>query len=157
VSPKEQLDAAAAEQIVARILVTEEYAQLAGCDLVVEAVFEDRKVKADVFRQGARCGGARGHHRQQILPRCRSRSWQKAWRRRSASSAAFLSPVDRMPWSSGSGAQTSSRTLACARLREVPAQTPIQVMDAPGFFNTRVITAYCSRASAWSATEFRRR
>ncbi len=35
-------------EVLARITVTTDYAALAGCDLIVEAVFEDMKVKADV-------------------------------------------------------------------------------------------------------------
>jgi 3-hydroxyacyl-CoA dehydrogenase / enoyl-CoA hydratase / 3-hydroxybutyryl-CoA epimerase len=35
-------------EVLARITATTEYAALAGCDLIVEAVFEDMKVKADV-------------------------------------------------------------------------------------------------------------
>jgi len=108
---KGQLDAAAAEQIVARILVTEEYAQLAGCDLVVEAVFEDRK-SGDVFRKVRAAVGPRPSS-PAILPRCRSRSWQKAWSARSASSPAFLfAGGSHAPVEVVSGAQTSSRTLA---------------------------------------------
>ena len=36
---------------LARIKPTTEFADLAGCDIVVEAVFEDRAVKADVTRK----------------------------------------------------------------------------------------------------------
>ena len=35
-------------EVLARITATTDYAALAGCDLIVEAVFEDMKVKADV-------------------------------------------------------------------------------------------------------------
>jgi 3-hydroxyacyl-CoA dehydrogenase / enoyl-CoA hydratase / 3-hydroxybutyryl-CoA epimerase len=35
-------------EVLARITATTDYAALAGCDLIVEAVFEDPKVKADV-------------------------------------------------------------------------------------------------------------
>ncbi len=39
--------------VLARIRPTADYADLAGCDLVIEAVFEDREVKADATRQAA--------------------------------------------------------------------------------------------------------
>src|ERR1700741_5488835 len=37
------------EAIMSRITATSDYAALGDCDLVIEAVFEDRKVKADTF------------------------------------------------------------------------------------------------------------
>src|SRR6202007_2918773 len=37
------------DALLARITATADYAALKDCDLVVEAVFEDRKVKADTF------------------------------------------------------------------------------------------------------------
>jgi len=39
------------EALLARITPTTDYGELAGCDLVIEAVFEDRGVKADVTRK----------------------------------------------------------------------------------------------------------
>src|SRR5689334_17172453 len=38
-----------ADKIMSRITATADYAALGDCDLVIEAVFEDRKVKADTF------------------------------------------------------------------------------------------------------------
>ena len=40
------------DALLARITPTTDYATLAGCDLVIEAVFEDRAIKADVTKQG---------------------------------------------------------------------------------------------------------
>src|SRR3546814_1100226 len=39
------------EQLLARIKATTVYDDLKGCDLIIEAVFEDRTVKADVTRK----------------------------------------------------------------------------------------------------------
>ncbi len=38
-------------EVLARILPTDDYADLAGCDLVIEAVFEDPGVKAEAYRK----------------------------------------------------------------------------------------------------------
>src|SRR6185312_17295159 len=38
-----------ADEVLARITPTDDYADLAGCDLVVEAVFEKMSLKHDVF------------------------------------------------------------------------------------------------------------
>ena len=35
------------DAVLARITATADYGALKGCDLIVEAVFEDRKVKAE--------------------------------------------------------------------------------------------------------------
>src|SRR3954453_7932310 len=40
-----------ADEILARITPTDDYAALAGCDLVVEAVFEKVSLKHEVFQQ----------------------------------------------------------------------------------------------------------
>jgi 3-hydroxybutyryl-CoA dehydrogenase len=48
---KGQLDAGADEAAVARLRLTEDVADLAGCDLVIEAAFEDLAVKQQLFRE----------------------------------------------------------------------------------------------------------
>jgi 3-hydroxybutyryl-CoA dehydrogenase len=48
---KGQLEQQARDDAVARLRVTDEMADLADCDLVIEAAFEDLAVKHDLFRQ----------------------------------------------------------------------------------------------------------
>ena len=45
-----KLDADAGRQLIARLDWSDDLARLAGCDLVVEAVFEDPKVKGPIFQ-----------------------------------------------------------------------------------------------------------
>jgi signal transduction histidine kinase len=47
-------NAAARDALLARITATPDYSALKGCDLVIEAVFEDRKVKAEAIKSVAR-------------------------------------------------------------------------------------------------------
>ena len=47
------MNGAERDALLAHITPTADYAALDDCDLVIEAVFEDRKVKADVDRKGA--------------------------------------------------------------------------------------------------------
>ena len=54
---KGRAKAADKEALLARIHATADYAALKGCDFVVEAVFEERGVKAEATKKGA--GGAR--------------------------------------------------------------------------------------------------
>src|SRR5205823_2661623 len=46
---KGRASAADRDALLARITPTADYAQLSSCDLVIEAVFEDRKVKAEAI------------------------------------------------------------------------------------------------------------
>ncbi|MBD0337786.1 MAG: 3-hydroxyacyl-CoA dehydrogenase family protein [Thermoleophilia bacterium] len=48
---KGQLDAQARDQALGRLSLTTDLGDLAGCDLVVEAAFEDLAVKHDLFRE----------------------------------------------------------------------------------------------------------
>jgi 3-hydroxyacyl-CoA dehydrogenase / enoyl-CoA hydratase / 3-hydroxybutyryl-CoA epimerase len=47
---KKRMDPAKAQAILDRIKPTADYADLAGCDLIIEAVFETREIKADVTK-----------------------------------------------------------------------------------------------------------
>ncbi|HAD83796.1 MAG TPA: 3-hydroxyacyl-CoA dehydrogenase, partial [Brevundimonas sp.] len=48
---KGAMSQAAADELVGRITATTDYDAIKGADLVVEAVFEDRALKADVTRR----------------------------------------------------------------------------------------------------------
>src|SRR5581483_3963646 len=48
---KGQLEAGADEKALARLALTDDVADLAGCDLVIEAAFEDLEVKQGLFRE----------------------------------------------------------------------------------------------------------
>ncbi|MEM6678395.1 MAG: 3-hydroxyacyl-CoA dehydrogenase NAD-binding domain-containing protein, partial [Pseudomonadota bacterium] len=54
---KRRMDEAAAAAILARVTATADYAALAGVDLVVEAVFEDPGLKAEVTRAAEAAAG----------------------------------------------------------------------------------------------------
>ena len=53
-----QMDAAQREAVLARILTSENDADLSGCDLIIEAVFEDRELKAKVSSAAQKVVGA---------------------------------------------------------------------------------------------------
>src|SRR5262249_48104748 len=52
--------AADRDALLARITPTADYAALASCDLVIEAVFEDRKVKAETIAKAQAANGRQG-------------------------------------------------------------------------------------------------
>jgi 3-hydroxyacyl-CoA dehydrogenase/enoyl-CoA hydratase/3-hydroxybutyryl-CoA epimerase len=132
------------EALLGRITATADYADLAGCDLIVEAVFEDPKVKTEVIGKVAAairpdCIFASNTSTLPIsgLARTSSRPGQFV-------GIHFFSPVDKMLLVEIiKGEQTGDAALATA-LDYVKAikKTPIVVNDARGFFANRCVGAY---------------
>jgi 3-hydroxyacyl-CoA dehydrogenase/enoyl-CoA hydratase/3-hydroxybutyryl-CoA epimerase len=130
--------------VLARITATTDYAALSGCDLIVEAVFEDPKVKADVTARvdavvGADCIFATNTSTLPIsdLAKASARPQQFI-------GIHFFSPVDRMALVEIiRGKETGDRAVAKA-LDFVRAlrKTPIVVNDARFFYANRCIIPY---------------
>jgi 3-hydroxyacyl-CoA dehydrogenase / enoyl-CoA hydratase / 3-hydroxybutyryl-CoA epimerase len=110
-----KMAAAQAEEVLGRILPTTDYAELAGCELVIEAVFEDREIKrgvtsraeavipeASVFASNTSTLPITGSRR----PRCGRRT-----------SSAFISsrPSTRCRWWRSSSASRRARPPSHAR------------------------------------------
>ncbi len=119
-------------------------AQLAGCDLIIEAVFEQRALKADVTRQAEPMLSPQG-----IFASNTSTLPIASLARASSNPANFIglhffSPVDRMRLVEIiKGEKTSPATLAKAFDYVVAiGKTPIVVNDARGFFTSRVFGTF---------------
>ncbi|GAA4876591.1 3-hydroxyacyl-CoA dehydrogenase NAD-binding domain-containing protein [Ferrimonas pelagia] len=145
-----RIDAAGAERILGLIHPTAEAADLAGCDIVIEAVFEDRKIKAAVTAEvesavGPQCIVASNTS---ALPITELAHASK--RPQNFIGMHFFSPAEKMPLVEIiSGEQTSDAALATAfDLAQRLGKTPIVVNDAPGFFTTRVIGTTISEGAA---------
>ena len=132
------------DALLARITPTTDYAALSGCELVVEAVFEDRAVKAEVTRKAEAqlAAGAVFASNTSTLP-------ITGLARASSRPAHFIglhffSPVDKMPLVEIIvGKETSDETLA--RGFDFVLQigkTPIVVNDSRGFYTSRVFATY---------------
>ena len=132
------------DALLARITATPEYAALADCDLVVEAVFEDPAVKAEVI---ARVEAALPEHaifasNTSTLPisglaRASKRPDQFV-------GIHFFSPVEKMLLVEViRGAATGDRAVATALdyIRAIK-KTGIVVNDSRGFFANRCVLAY---------------
>jgi 3-hydroxyacyl-CoA dehydrogenase/enoyl-CoA hydratase/3-hydroxybutyryl-CoA epimerase len=139
-----QKSRSAADETLARIATTAAYGDLAGCDLIVEAVFEDPKIKADVTRkaEAAIANAAIFASNTSTLP---ITGLAKASERpRQFIGLHFFSPVERMPLVEViMGADTSQETLAKAL--DFVAQlkmTPIVVNDSRGFYTSRVFQTF---------------
>src|SRR5262249_25526432 len=120
------------------------YADLASCDFVVEAVFEDRKVKAETIAKAEAVIGEQvvfGSNTS-TLPITSLAELSK--RPDKFVGVHFFSPVDRMMLVEIiKGRQTGDAALATA-LDYVRAirKTPIVVNDSRGFFTSRVVGTY---------------
>ncbi|QDX80612.1 3-hydroxyacyl-CoA dehydrogenase [Denitratisoma sp. DHT3] len=140
---QEKMDA-----VLARIHPTTDYAALAGVEMVVEAVFEDRGVKADVTRKLEAVLPPQAVIASNTSALPITELAEAGQRPQNFIGLHFFSPVERMPLVEViRGKQTSDETLARALdFVALMKKTPIVVNDNPGFFTTRFIGAYISES-----------
>ncbi|WP_107774023.1 3-hydroxyacyl-CoA dehydrogenase NAD-binding domain-containing protein [Nocardioides sediminis] len=130
-----------ADELLGRITATGDPADLAGCDLVIEAVFEDPSLKAKVFAEVAPYvdDDAMLCSNTSTLPI--TELAEGVDRPADFIGLHFFSPVDKMPLVEIiRGKETSD--VALARAYDVVQQirkTPIVVNDSRGFYTSRVI------------------
>ena len=144
-STKEKADA-----LLAKIHPTDKAADLAGCDLVIEAVFESVDLKHKVFAEieGVVAQDAVLGSNTSTLPITALAEGVK--RKQDFIGLHFFSPVDKMPLLEIiAGKDTSPATLAKAfDLAAAIDKTPILVNDSRGFFTSRVIGTFLNEAIA---------
>jgi 3-hydroxyacyl-CoA dehydrogenase / enoyl-CoA hydratase / 3-hydroxybutyryl-CoA epimerase len=145
---KGRLDAERAAAALRRITTTADTALLAGCDAVIEAVFEDPALKRAVFAEvePVLAAGALLASNTSTLPITGLAAG--VGRPRDFIGMHFFSPVDRMPLLEiVVGEQTGDAALARAfDLARRLGKTPIVVNDGPGFFTSRVIGRFLDEA-----------
>ncbi|MDT4906606.1 MAG: 3-hydroxyacyl-CoA dehydrogenase / enoyl-CoA hydratase / 3-hydroxybutyryl-CoA epimerase [Pseudonocardiales bacterium] len=145
-----KLDEAKRNEILALITPTDDYADLAGCDFVVEAVFEKVSLKHEVFQatEAVVNPDALLGSNTSTLP---ITSLAEGVERKSDFIGLhFFSPVDKMPLLEIiRGEQTSDEALARALdYAAAIKKTPIVVNDSRGFFTSRVIGTFVNEALA---------
>ena len=141
---KGRMKGADRDELLARISPSGDYAALKDCDLVIEAVFEDRKVKSEVIAKIQAVIGDKAifASNTSTLPITSLASEFKDSAR--FIGIHFFSPVDRMMLVEMiMGKQTGNKALAAA-LDYVRAirKTPIVVNDSRGFYTSRVVGTY---------------
>lgn len=129
------------EGLLGLIRTTEDYADLTGCDAVIEAVFENRDIKAAVTRDVEAVLGHEALFASNTSALPITELAEASVRPANFIGMHFFSPADRMPLVEIiCGEQTGDTALAAAfDLAQQLGKTPIVVNDAPGFFTTRVI------------------
>ncbi len=136
--------AADRDAVLARIKPTADFVELKNCDLVIEAVFEDRKVKEEVIARAQNVIGENAifGSNTSTLP---ITSLAESFKDRSRFIGIhFFSPVERMNLVEIIlGKETGEVALAGA-LDYVRAirKTPIVVNDSRGFYTSRVVGTY---------------
>jgi 3-hydroxyacyl-CoA dehydrogenase/enoyl-CoA hydratase/3-hydroxybutyryl-CoA epimerase len=132
------------EELLARIRPTTDYAELAGSQLIIEAVFENRQVKAEVTAaaEAKAVESAVFGSNTSTLPITGLAEASK--RPESFIGIHFFSPVEQMPLVEIiRGKRTNDRATAVAMdyVRAI-RKTPIVVNDSRGFFTSRVFGTY---------------
>ena len=145
-----QLSAQQRDEVLARISITEQDADLAGCDLIIEAVFEDRQLKAKVSSAAQQVVGADAVLASNTSTLPISGLANAVPNPDKFIGLHFFSPVDKMPLVEIiKGALTSDETLA--RGFDFVLQikkTPIVVNDSRGFFTSRVFGTFTNEGIA---------
>jgi 3-hydroxyacyl-CoA dehydrogenase/enoyl-CoA hydratase/3-hydroxybutyryl-CoA epimerase len=130
-----------AAEFLTLIKPTADYADLAVCELVIEAVFEDRGVKAAVTKETEAVLAETAVFASNTSALPITELAQASSRAANFIGMHFFSPAERMPLVEIiRGKETSDETLAKAfDLAQLLGKTPIVVNDAAGFFTTRTI------------------
>jgi 3-hydroxyacyl-CoA dehydrogenase/enoyl-CoA hydratase/3-hydroxybutyryl-CoA epimerase len=141
------------ERTLARIHATTRYEDLAGCDVVVEAVFENRDVKADVTKKADAVLGDAAIFGSNTSALPITGLAEASSRPANFIGMHFFSPVERMQLVEViRGKQTSDETLAKTYdfVRRI-GKTAIVVNDSRGFYTSRVFGTYISEGHAMLA------
>jgi len=130
--------------LLSLIKTTTDYADLDGADLVIEAVFESRDIKADVTQKTEAVIPATSVFASNTSTLPITGLAEASARPDKFIGLHFFSPVDKMPLLEIiRGEQTSDEALAksldyCRQIRK----TPIVVNDSRGFYTSRVFFTY---------------
>lgn len=147
---KGRRDAESVAALLGRIRPTGDFADLAGCELVIEAVFEDVAIKAQATAQAEAVIPADAIFATNTSTLPITNLATSSCRPEQYIGLHFFSPVERMPLVEVIvGARTSPTTLAQALdfIRQL-GKTPIVVNDSRGFYTSRVFQTFIHEGAA---------
>ena len=133
-----------ASKLLDLIKVTDDVTELSDCDLIIEAVFEDRKLKAAVTKETEAVISEHAIFASNTSTIPITGLAEESKRPQQFIGLHFFSPVDKMKLVEIIvGKETNDETLAKAydyvlQIRK----TPIVVNDSRGFYTSRVFTTY---------------
>jgi 3-hydroxyacyl-CoA dehydrogenase/enoyl-CoA hydratase/3-hydroxybutyryl-CoA epimerase len=139
-----QMDQVKAEATLARITPTTDFAAIEGSDLVIEAVFETREIKADVTKRAEAVLGADKVFGSNTSTLPITGLAEASVRPENFIGIHFFSPVDKMMLVEIiRGEKTSEETIAKAIDYVLKIKkTPIVVNDSRGFYTSRCFSTY---------------
>ena len=146
-------DEGKAKQMLELILPSADAADLSGCDLIIEAVFEQRELKASVTREAEPKLAAGGIFASNTSTLPITGLAEASKHPECFIGLHFFSPVDKMRLVEIIvGRKTSDETLARAfdYVLQI-GKTPIVVNDSRGFFTSRVFGTFVSEGQAMLA------
>jgi 3-hydroxyacyl-CoA dehydrogenase/enoyl-CoA hydratase/3-hydroxybutyryl-CoA epimerase len=147
---KGRMSAREQTQLLARITPTESLDALQGCDLIIEAVFENRELKARVTQEAQSKLASGGFFASNTSTLPISGLAQASARPEKFVGIHFFSPVDKMKLVEIiRGRQTDDETVARAfDYARAIGKIPIVVNDARGFFTSRVFGTFVMEGAA---------
>ncbi len=136
--------AAEREALLARITATADYGALKDCDLVIEAVFEDRGVKAEAIAKSEAVIGEKTVFGSNTSTLPITSLAQLSKRPANFIGVHFFSPVERMMLVEIIVGKATGEVALAAALDYVRAirKTAIVVNDSRGFYTSRVVSTY---------------
>ena len=139
-----RMSADQAADVLERIVTTESYDDLAGCELVIEAVFEDVGIKADVTAKAEAVIGDDAIFASNTSTLPITGLAGASARPEQFIGIHFFSPVDKMPLVEIIvGEKTGDAAIAQALdYTQQIRKTPIVVNDSRGFYTSRVFGTY---------------
>ena len=147
---QKRLSSDKANAVLNAILPTENALDLADCDLVIEAVFEDRDLKAKVTQEAEAQLSTSAVFASNTSTLPITGLAQASQRPENFIGLHFFSPVDKMPLVEIiCGEKTSDETLALAYdyVQQI-GKTPIVVNDSRGFYTSRVFGTFANEGIA---------
>jgi 3-hydroxyacyl-CoA dehydrogenase / enoyl-CoA hydratase / 3-hydroxybutyryl-CoA epimerase len=134
------------EQVLSLISTTTDASDMKGCDLVIEAVIEDRGLKAKVTAESEAVMPEEGIFASNTSTLPITGLATESKRPEQFIGLHFFSPVDKMPLVEIiMGEKTQDKALAmCIDYVRAIKKTPIVVNDGRGFYTSRVFTTYVS-------------
>ncbi|MEH6450835.1 MAG: 3-hydroxyacyl-CoA dehydrogenase NAD-binding domain-containing protein [Oleispira sp.] len=139
-----------ADSLLNAILPTDNAQHLAGCDLVIEAVFENRELKAKVTQEAEAQLSTQAVFASNTSTLPITGLAEASRRAENFIGLHFFSPVDKMPLVEIiCGEKTSDETLALAYdyVQQI-GKTPIVVNDSRGFYTSRVFGTFANEGIA---------
>lgn len=147
---KGRMSADEQKAVLDRIHATDQAADLAGCDLIIEAVFENRELKANVTREAEPMLAPGGFFASNTSTLPISGLAQASAAPEKFIGIHFFSPVDKMKLVEIiRGQQTDDETVARAfDYVQAIGKIPIVVNDSRGFFTSRVFGTFVMEGAA---------